>query len=614
MSVWDYIMPHRLLINKSLRKTAQELRDKVEAYQIEFESRRADCIAELQRVEEKKNKEIENFADLLNRELAEDQQTLQEVQQNILQYISCYFNRAYLYQTLEIKKKISDILNEDYLFLSEQINTIDIEIDLLRDRQKELTAFTNVEDIIQLATMTGYDLDFQPTDNAQKLLDKISAAIQNYSGEDRVEKYALLRLKLIIQERSDYLPAIQYISWIIRIKLQFKRQLLTKRSSIRKEQISLRAEVTSVKNDIRTETGKLELIAETVRYYWAKPITYLNADICYNNIELKKERARQREDAPALRSELKALFEKKKTAISEIKSKKQKRRDIGSELKSMSDSHSTDQWRWNDLRSEGDSLTSDINSLSSDINGYDSRIDSLKSNLDSLDSSVKSIETLIASKKEERKEWVSKREHIVTLIKQYDKGFPSSRLIGEKDEKKIIETRLTEIQQIRNEEIDRAQGEYRIEINGIENLHSEKVKRLEARISELQIRLQSVDAELSHAARAVTSAENTLESVKKADTRSIIIKFFSESPPVTAARHELEKANALYSMTHKTKESITTEIDTINGEIKAETTNYNDQIRSCKPRYLRPTAEEEHEEKLLMLRQKEIDQLSSGGR
>ena len=82
----------------------------------------------------------------------------------------------------------------------------------------------------------------------------------------------MLRLKLIIQERSDYLPAIQYISWIIRIKLQFKRQLLTKRSSIRKEQISLRAEATSVKNDIRTETGKLELLAETVRYYWAKPI------------------------------------------------------------------------------------------------------------------------------------------------------------------------------------------------------------------------------------------------------------------------------------------------------------------------------------------------------
>ena len=211
MSVWDYIIPHRLLINKSLRKSAQELRDKVEAYQIEFESRRADCIAELQRVEEKKNKDIENFADLLNRELAEDQQTLQEVQQNIIQYISCYFYRAYLYQTLEIKKKISDILNEDYLFLSEQINTINIEIDLLKDRQKELTAFTNVEDIIQLATMTGYDLNFLPTDNAQKLLDKISTAIQNYSGEDRVEKYALLRLKLIIQERSDYLPAIQLI-------------------------------------------------------------------------------------------------------------------------------------------------------------------------------------------------------------------------------------------------------------------------------------------------------------------------------------------------------------------------------------------------------------------
>ena len=35
MSAWDYIMPHRLLVNRSLRKAAQELRDRVEKYQID---------------------------------------------------------------------------------------------------------------------------------------------------------------------------------------------------------------------------------------------------------------------------------------------------------------------------------------------------------------------------------------------------------------------------------------------------------------------------------------------------------------------------------------------------------------------------------------------------
>ena len=66
MSAWDYIMPHRLLFNKSLRKISQELRDRIEAYQIEFNRRKEICIAELQQAEENKNKELEALkADLL---------------------------------------------------------------------------------------------------------------------------------------------------------------------------------------------------------------------------------------------------------------------------------------------------------------------------------------------------------------------------------------------------------------------------------------------------------------------------------------------------------------------------------------------------------------------
>lgn len=56
MSVWDCIMPHRLLINKSLRKASQEYRDRIELYQLEFDRRREDCQAELQKAEENKNK------------------------------------------------------------------------------------------------------------------------------------------------------------------------------------------------------------------------------------------------------------------------------------------------------------------------------------------------------------------------------------------------------------------------------------------------------------------------------------------------------------------------------------------------------------------------------
>ena len=72
MSAWDYIMPHRYFINKSLRKASQELRDRVEKYQIEFDRRLEECKADLQRAEDNKNKELRfdlsriDFADYNN--------------------------------------------------------------------------------------------------------------------------------------------------------------------------------------------------------------------------------------------------------------------------------------------------------------------------------------------------------------------------------------------------------------------------------------------------------------------------------------------------------------------------------------------------------------------
>lgn len=456
MSAWDYIMPHRLLFNKSLRKISQELRDRIEAYQIEFNRRKEICIAELQQAEENKNKELEALkADLLQ-ELSDDYQILEELQKNIVKYFDCFFYCGYLCQLEEIKNRQNDILHEDYIFLGSQIKIIDNEIVLLRERQNELTAFTRVDDIIHLATLTGYDLDFQPMDDAKLMLGKISNALEAYCGEDRVEKYALLRLKNIIQERSDYLPTINYISWIIQIKRQFKKQLSSRRSDVKKEQAVLRKEISSIKKEIRTLTDRLDLYAEKVRYYWAKPITYLNADICYAYKELKEEKAYLSNDASYLRGEKKRLIDKRRSAISEIKEKKSKRRDVGSELKSMKDAHSNDQWRWDRLQRERRDLSSDIDSLSSEIDRYSSRIESLNSEL----AAVNSLETTIAEKKDIRKQWNAKRIRIEKWIKRYDKDFRSGRLIAENDEMNIIANRLIEIQQIRENGVAEAQKVY----------------------------------------------------------------------------------------------------------------------------------------------------------
>lgn len=608
MSAWDYIMPHRLLINKSLRKASQELRDRIEPYQIEFDRRLEECNADLQQAEENKNKELEAFKAALIQELNDDHQTLEEIKGNIIEYIDCYFYRAYLYQLIEINKRKNDIYHEDYTFLSSEIKSVDDEIILLRERQNELTAFTKVDDIIQLATLTGYDLDFQSTDDARQLLGKISDALETYRGDDRVEKYALLRLKTIIQERSDYLPTISYISWVIQIKRRFRKQLSSKRSDVKREQAVLREETSSIKNEIRTLTDRLGLLAEKVRYYWAKPITYLNADICYAYIELKEERERLRNDAPALRSERKELIEKKRSAISEIRDKKSKRRDVGSELRSMRDSHSSDQWRWESLQRESSSLTSDIDWLSSDIDRYSSRIDSLSSRIESLESAVKTSEATISSKKEARKKWGEKRARIVNFLKRYDKSFRSDRRIAEKDEINIITTRLEEIQQIREEGAVEAQEVYKREYEEIIRLHEEKVSDFEGRRQELHKKYQEAESAYSKCEQRVSSAKKRLESSKEEDDRFVLVKLFTESSAVTAAKDELEKACVALSKAQGTKESVKSMIDELEKESEEEAKAFDEEVNNCKPRYLRPTAAEQHEEKKLLLRREDVNQ------
>ena len=556
---------------------------------------------------------MEAFKAVLRQELHDDQQTLEDIQGKIVQYIESYFYRVYLYQLVEINKRTNDIYHEDYVFLSNQIKLIDNEIEILRTRQNELTAFTKVDDIIHLATLTGYDLNFSAADDAKQLLGKISDALERYSGEDRVEKYALLRLKTIIQERSDYLPTINYISWVIKLKRQFKKQLSNKRSQVKKEQTVLRDERASIKSEIQILTDSMEILAEKVRYYWAKPITYINADICYAYRELKEERERLRNDAPALRSERKKLNERKRSAITEIRDKRNERNDVGDKIRSMRGSHSSDRWEWDSLQSEYRSLSSDIESLSRDIDRYSSRIKSLTSEIEALESAVKTTENVISLKKEERKRWGEKRTHIVKIIKQYDKNFRSDRKTSSNDEINIIVCRLGEIQQIREAGVVEAQKVYKQEYEEIISAHEEKVSEFNARMQLLQTRLHNAESECSKHIQRVSAAEKRLEFCKEADNRITLLKMFSESPAVMEAEEDLKKARAVLVKAEEDKKAIVSMIDELEKASNTEIEVFNEQIKNCKPRYLRPTGEEQDEEMKLLLRHEEIIQQRKEG-
>lgn len=613
MSVWDYVMPHRLLINKSLRKEAEGLRARVDAYQIEYDRRVEECQEELKRVEEERQEKLLQFRNSLVEELQREQSFLESVAQDITSYADAYLHRNCMFQMRDIKRTQIDVLQEDNDFLSDQMALIGREIDYLRESQIELTAFTEVKDIIQLTSLSGYEIGFDDGDDAKDLLDKVSQAISNCKSGQDTERFALVRLKGIIQERSEYLPTIKYIAWVIQQKIQFSKQLSDKRSGVRDAQEAVQQEIKQIENNISSITETLEEIAKRVRYYWSKPITYLNADICYAYIELKKERLRLRNDAPDLRRERKDLIDKKRSAISDIRDKKSRQRDVGSELRSMSDSHSSDQWRWDSLQSERRSLTSDIDWLSSDIDRYSSRIDSLSLEIESLESAVKSSEATISSKKEAKKKWNEKRVHIIKILKRYDIYFRADRRISEKDETDIITTRLEEIQQIREEGEAEAQKIYKQEYEEIIRLHEEKASDYERQRQALHKKYQETEAVCLKCEQRISLAKKLLESSKETDNRFVLIKIFSESSAVTTAKDELEKAFAALAKAQETKKSIKLQIDELEKEAEAEAKVFDAEVNNCKPRYLRPTAAEQNEEKKLLLRRDDMNQQHKEG-
>ena len=608
MSVWDYVMPHRLLINKSLRKEAEGLRARVNAYQIEYDRRVEECQEELRSVEAECQEKLLQFKDSLEEELQGERSFLESVAQNITSYADTYLRRNCLFQMRDIKRKQIEILQEDNDFLSNQMVLIGKEIDYLRERQNELTSFTDVKDIIRLTSLSGYEISFDEGDDAKDLLDKVSQAISDCESGQDIERFALVRLKGIIQERSEYLPTIKYIAWVIQQKIQFSKQLSDKRSGVRDAREAVQQEIKQIGDNISSITKTLEDLAKKVRYYWAKPITYLNADICYASIELKEERLRLRNDAPDLRRERNELLDKKRSAISDIRDKKSRRRDVGSELQSMIDSHSSDQWRWDSLQSERKSLTSDIDWLSSDIDWYSSRIDSLSSEIESLETAVKNSEATISSKKEDRNKWTEKKFYIIKILRSNDINFRADPRIAVKDETDIITMRLEEIQQIREKGEAEAQKIYKQEYEKVIRLHEKQASDYEWRRQALHKKYQEAEAVCSKCNLRVSLAMERLESSREADNRFVLVKLFSESSAVTTAKAELETAVTALAKAQETKESIKFQIDELEKEAETEAKAFDEEVNNCKPRYLRPTAAEQKEEKKLLLLRDDMNQ------
>ncbi len=552
MSVWDYVMPHRLLINKSLRREAEGLRARIDAYQIEYDRRVEECQEELKRVEEERQEEILQFRDSLLEELQGEQSFLESVAQDITSYADAYLHRNCLYQMRDIKRTQIEIFQEDNDFLSDQMALIGREIDYLRERQNELTAFTDVKDIIQLTSLSGYEISFDEGDDAKDLLDKVSQAIANCESGQDTERFALVRLKGIIQERSEYLPTIKYIAWVIQQKIQFSKQLSDKRSDVRDSQVAVRQEIDHIRENINSTSEKLEAKAKRIRYYWAYPITYLSADISY------------------------AYKEKNETG--------NQLREVGEELHEMASLHYDNQDECERLQRERRDLSSKIDSLRDSI----------------------------SSKKKERSQWFEKRDYVFQICKKYGVPLIPDKK-AQTDEDCIIADRLVELNEKRTEGAAEAEKKCEQERSEIISHYNEDRAELESEASSIEKIIAQVEAEYDGTATKVSYAEKNVKQIKDGDNRFFLVKMFSETPGLDTARKTVFLLKMKLAIIGKKKSEAEKKAKEIKDKIAELDKKHERDIRRCILRASRLTAAEEREEKKLIYRKEEIEKRRKEG-
>lgn len=554
MSLFD-CMPHRMLINRSLRKAADELREHIDEYQAEYDRRVAECDLEIEQAEERLAKEREMTLAMLSKELDEAGSELDLLYDDLASYVDLFLYLECLRKIREIRKNQIGMYNEDAAFLRSQMRLIGEGIEILEARKAELTSLANVEDILNLANMTSPGLDLESGASCKELLDRIKTMLGEIPDDRVSEIFALRRLKAIVQERSEYADSVKYIDWIIRQKKQFSAQLSAKRREVYASRADARSLLRILEQEIDESNQKLNRLAEAVRMHWVRPIVYLSADISY-------------------------AYQQKNDAIARLN-------DVRGDIDHMKRMRSNDQWKWDRLQREREDLVSEIDDQ----------------------------QEIIDEKKTLRGEWHGKRRFVTRLCGENNAPLRSDgdRGRGRRDQKKLINARLDEIQEIRILGNAEAEAECEEERRGISQERDERLRELSEQLVAIEDEIREFESAEARYREDVTMASQNLKTAQASDTRSVLFRLMADTAEVARAKSALKQAQSrLYSIAAKKASTVDRREDK-KAELVEATSDYENRISRCRPHYLRPTADERLEEEKLRLLMRELEDGRQGG-
>lgn len=377
MSVWDKL-PHRIMINRALRKASEELKSDIDKYQKAIKEKTEENNREIEQAIQDSNVTFERKKASMEKQLTEKYNTYYKL---LTDYINIYFAGEQTDALIKIKNKELNKRLDILKMISEYIDEISKEISLLKDRKNMLIGLANVSDIIELINLSDSGIEVNSDDNAEILLEKIEGktANENYN--------TVQRLHTIITERMEYSSEIQYIKWVISVKRNMKEQLVSERKQHLAELKALRSDIGTLKSTVSNYKNELKQKAVNIRDIWIIPMSECEIKICeaYGRIDkakIKKEK----------------LISDKKKMYSNIKPKKEEKNLLYSELKEIKDDQQVAKREFeynkaNDIYD--DNLKRRQIELSKEYDRITSRIGKVKEEMDSIFANIKINDKLI---------------------------------------------------------------------------------------------------------------------------------------------------------------------------------------------------------------------------
>lgn len=537
MSVFDYL-PHRLLLNRPLRKSADQLRMAVDSYQEKYERQAAAYEADIKETGFQLEKKYENVRASLEAELKTHESELANLLNDVSSYSDCFLLLKCLREKAKLQYEIVRINKESVLYLREQMHLIGKEVDLLRARRDELSSLVAVDDFIELSRLSCGDLRIEGREGCEELLSSIRSKLDDLPEGHPEERSALIRLRNIIQERADYLPLIQYVEWIIEQKIGFSKKLKRERDAVKIRWDDAKRALSDTQHGIDAAFKAQCTLAKKVRMHWTAPIARLDAEI--NHYSTQKD-----------------------SAWEEMK-------HVEDEIKHMKEMHSPNQGRWSNLNERHDNLYR----------------------------SYKQLKNRISERKASRNSLYKIQRFVFRLCQ--DNGVPlrGDGNKGKGDRWSYIKSRLDEINQVRSAGNAAAAEKCETEKQTVIRDRDARLEELSRQQDEANARVRELITEEKQLADELQKADEVLRARKDGDSRFLLFRLI-DSKEVASAKKSLAVARARYSAIQRKKIAAECVRNSLQANIEEERKAFDEKLAGCQPHPLRPNAEELLEEKIL---------------